>query len=47
MDLVYALLILLGMRHPAPAVYHAPVKTLPLVIETPASPLGEWDWGTP
>lgn len=44
MDIVYALLIALGLRHSAPAVYTAPVKTLPLVVETPATVLGEWQW---
>lgn len=45
MDIVYALLIMLGLRHPAPAEYHAPIKTLPLVIEVDPMPLGQWDWG--
>lgn len=47
MDFVYALLILFGLRHPAPAVYHAPVKTLPLVVDTAPSPLAQWQWGAP
>lgn len=45
MDVVYAVLILLGLRHPAPAVYHAPVKTLPLIIEVEPSLLEQWEWG--
>lgn len=47
MDIVYALLIALGLRHEAPAVvYHAPVKTLPLVVENdPAVVLDTWHWG--
>lgn len=46
MDIVYALLIALGLRHSAPAVYTAPVKTLPLVVENdPAVVLDTWHWG--
>lgn len=46
MDLVYAVLIALGLRHNAPAEYHAPVKTLPLIVPAPADALGEWSWGS-
>lgn len=45
MDIVYALLIALGLRHPAPAEFHAPVKTLPLIVPAPADALGQWSWG--
>lgn len=45
MDLIYALLILFGLRHPAPAVYRTPVKTLPLIIENDPSTLETWEWG--
>lgn len=43
MDIVYALLILLGLRHNAPSPhYTAPVQTLPLIVE---APLETWEWG--
>lgn len=47
MDFIYALLIMLGLRHPAPTQYHAPIKTLPLVVENDPqlAALGQWDWG--
>lgn len=46
MDLVYTVLILFGLRHPAPAVFHEPVRTLPLIVENdPAIVLGGWEWG--
>lgn len=47
MEIVYAVLILLGLRHPAPANYHAPIKTLPLVIPADQVPLDHWSWGPP
>lgn len=45
MDLVYAMLIVLGLRHPAPVQYHTPVKALPLVIEHEPLILDSWEWG--
>lgn len=45
MDLIYAALILLGLRHPAPAEYHAPVRTLPLIVENDDSVIQMWEWG--
>lgn len=45
MDLVYALLIVLGLRRPAPAVYHTPVKALPLIVPAPPEVLDTWYWG--
>ena len=45
MDLIYALLIVLGLRHPAPAEFHAPVRTLPLIVPAPADVLSEQNWG--
>lgn len=44
MDLIYALLILLGLCQNAPAHYQAPVKTLPLIVQTPDA-LGQCNWG--
>jgi hypothetical protein len=46
MDLLLALLIVAGLRHPAPAVYHAPVKALPLVVQDAPTVLDTWTWGT-
>lgn len=46
MDYLAALLVLLGARHAAPATYHAPVKTLPLVVqEDHPTVLLERGWG--
>lgn len=45
MDYLAALLIMLGVRHPAPAVYQAPVKTLPLVVEHDPAIVQSWNWG--
>ena len=45
MDYLAALLIMLGVWHPAPAVYHAPIKTLPLVIEHDPAIVQSWKWG--
>ena len=46
MDLLLALLIVAGLRHPAPAVhYQAPVKTLPLVVQDVPTVLDTWTWG--
>lgn len=47
MDFLYAVIITFGLRHSAPLAYHAPVKTLPLIIESDPSPLGHWKWGAP
>lgn len=44
MDIVYALLIMLGLRHPAPAQYQTPIKTLPLVVQVDPL-LQSWEWG--
>lgn len=44
-NVIAAALILLGLRHEAPAVYHAPVKTLPLVIEHDPAVIQTWNWG--
>lgn len=44
MEIVYALLIVLGLRHPAPAQYHTPIKTLPLVVAVDPL-LQSWGWG--
>jgi hypothetical protein len=46
MDLIFALLIALGARHSAPAAYHAPVKTLPLVVQNDPAVIHEWHWGS-
>lgn len=45
MDLIYALLIMLGLRHNAPAPsYHTPVRTLPLIVQSPDT-LTYTNWG--
>jgi len=44
-DLIAALLIVLGMRHSAPAVYRAPVMTLPAVHPLPTV-LEHRNWGS-
>lgn len=45
MDIIAALLIALGLRHTAPAVYHTPIKTIPLVIEPAPGVIEQWSWG--
>lgn len=47
MDLIYAMLIMLGLRHPAPAVYQTPVKALPLIVPADPAVLQIWEWGAP
>jgi hypothetical protein len=46
MDIVTALLVMLGgVRHSAPASYHAPVRTLPLVAPADPGVLSAQHWG--
>lgn len=48
MDIVTALLVVLGgVRHSAPAAYHAPVRTLPLVVPADPAVLSAQHWGAP
>lgn len=46
MDIITALLIASGLLHPAPAQYHAPVKTLPLIVTNDGTVLAQWDWSS-
>lgn len=47
MDYLAALLIMFGVRHQAPAVYHAPVKHIPIVVENDPLILQTQHWGAP